>query len=89
VKFFSDDGVYTDALSLEQARMEDVMVALLIDGKAIPSDLGGPARLIVPQMFGYKAVKWLVGIELIQELHKGYWETRGYEVDAWVKPRKA
>jgi DMSO/TMAO reductase YedYZ molybdopterin-dependent catalytic subunit len=86
VKFNSLDGVYTDALSLDQARLGDVMAAVLIDGKAIPSDLGGPVRLVVPQMFAYKAVKWLGGIELIDAPHKGYWEVRGYPVDGWAKP---
>ncbi|HWR44140.1 molybdopterin-dependent oxidoreductase [Sporomusa sp.] len=85
VKFYSSDGVYTSALSLEQALMKDVMVAVLIDGEAIPSDLGGPARLIIPQMYAYKGVKWLNAIELIQEPHIGYWESRGYANDAWVK----
>jgi len=85
VKFYSGDGVYTSALSMEQAKMEDVMVAVLIDGKPIPSDLGGPARLIVPQMYAYKGVKWVNGIELVQKPHIGYWESRGYDNDAWVK----
>ncbi len=84
VKFYSGDGVYTDALSLEQARLDDVMVALLIDGRPFPSDLGGPARLVIPRMHAYKAVKWLVAIELTDQPHKGYWEQRGYAVDAWV-----
>jgi len=85
VKFYSSDGIYTSALSLEQARMEDVMVAVLMDGEPIPSDLGGPARLIVPQMYAYKGVKWINAIEFIAEPHDGYWESRGYENDAWVK----
>ncbi|MDF2874543.1 MAG: oxidoreductase molybdopterin binding [Sporomusa sp.] len=85
VKFYSGDGVYTSALNLEQALMNDVMVAVLIDGEPIPSDLGGPARLLIPQMYAYKGVKWLNAIELIQEPHIGYWESRGYENDAWVK----
>ncbi|HZG56043.1 molybdopterin-dependent oxidoreductase [Paenibacillus sp.] len=84
VKFYSGDGVYTDALSLEQAGMEDVMVAALIDGKPLPEDLGGPVRLIVPKMYAYKSVKWLQGIELIDREHIGYWQERGYEIDAWV-----
>lgn len=84
VKFVSGDGVYTDSLSIAQARLSDVMVAMLLDGKPIPSDLGGPAKLIVPRMFAYKSVKWLVGIELIATPHIGYWEERGYEADAWV-----
>lgn len=84
VKLISGDGVYTDSLTLDQARLGDVMVAMLLDGKPIPSDLGGPAKLVVPRMFAYKSVKWLVGIELIAEPHTGYWEERGYPADAWV-----
>lgn len=84
VKFYSGDGVYTDALSLQQARMEDVMVAVLLDGKPLPQKLGGPVRLVVPKMYAYKSVKWLQGIELIEEDHLGYWEVRGYANDAWV-----
>ena len=88
VKFYSAERVYTDSLSLEQAKLPDVMAAILIDGDEIPSDLGGPVRLVVPQMFAYKAVKWLVGMELTATPHKGYWEERGYPVDAWIgKPR--
>jgi len=84
VKFYSGDGVYTDSLTLEQANMDDVMVAVLHDGKLIPGDLGGPVRLIVPKMYAYKSVKWLTRIELIAEDHTGYWEQRGYSKDAWV-----
>lgn len=85
VKFYSGDGVYTDALSLEQAYMDDVMVAVLHDGKPIHRDYGGPARLIVPRMYAYKSVKWLDRIELIDQEHIGYWEERGYDNNAWIK----
>jgi DMSO/TMAO reductase YedYZ molybdopterin-dependent catalytic subunit len=64
--------------------MDDIMVALLIDGRPIPDELGGPVRLVVPQMYAYKSVKWLNGIELIGEDHIGYWEQRGYDKDAWL-----
>ncbi|RAV14844.1 molybdopterin-dependent oxidoreductase [Paenibacillus contaminans] len=84
VKLYSGDGVYTDCLSLEQARMEDVMVAVLLDGQLIPQKLGGPVRLVVPKMYAYKSVKWLNRIELIEKEHFGYWEVRGYDQDAWV-----
>ncbi|MCD9022221.1 molybdopterin-dependent oxidoreductase [Cohnella silvisoli] len=84
VKFYSGDGVYTDTLTLEQANMDDVMVAVLHDGKPIHRDYGGPVRLIVPKMYAYKSVKWLDRIELIDKDHIGYWEERGYDTDAWV-----
>lgn len=84
VKLYSGDKVYTDCLSLEQARMDDVLVAVLMDGKPIPQKLGGPVRLVVPKMYAYKSVKWLQAIELIDKEHMGYWEVRGYDNDAWV-----
>lgn len=84
VKFYSGDGVYTDAISMDQAQMEDIMVAVMHDGKPIPADLGGPVRLVIPQMYAYKSVKWLNRIELIDSEHIGYWEERGYDKDAWL-----
>ncbi|MNS38433.1 Sulfoxide reductase catalytic subunit YedY precursor [compost metagenome] len=84
VKFYSGDGEYTDSLTMEQAHLDDVMVAVMHDGKPIRGELGGPVRLIVPQMYAYKSVKWLNRIELIAEEHVGYWEVRGYDKDAWV-----
>lgn len=85
VKFYSADGVYTDTLTIEQARMSDVMVAVLIDGKLIEEVNGGPVRLIVPGMYGYKSVKWLSRIELLDHDQTGYWEARGYPKNAWVQ----
>lgn len=84
VKLYSGDGVYTDSLTLAQARMEDVMVAVMHDGQPIPNQLGGPVRLVTPQMYAYKSVKWLNRIELINKDHVGYWEQRGYDKDAWL-----
>lgn len=84
IKFYSGDGVYTDAITLEQAQMDDIMIAVMHDGKPIPADLGGPVRLVIPQMYAYKSVKWLNRIEVIDSEHIGYWEERGYDKDAWL-----
>ncbi|WP_379135402.1 molybdopterin-dependent oxidoreductase [Paenibacillus sp. sgz500958] len=88
VKLYSGDGVYTDSLTIEQALMEDIMVAVMHDGKPITNQLGGPVRLVVPQMYAYKSVKWLNRIELIEGDHIGYWEERGYDIDAWLPDAK-
>jgi DMSO/TMAO reductase YedYZ molybdopterin-dependent catalytic subunit len=90
VKFYSGDKVYTDTLDLKQvADLNDIMVAVLMDGQPIPQKLGGPVRLVVPKMYAYKSVKWLQAIELIDKEHIGYWELRGYDIDAWIKAGKA
>lgn len=82
--FYSGDGVYTSGITLEQLAKDEAMVAVMHDGKPIPSDLGGPVRLIMPKMYAYKSVKWLSRIELIEGEHIGYWEQRGYANEAWV-----
>jgi DMSO/TMAO reductase YedYZ molybdopterin-dependent catalytic subunit len=85
VRFFSGDGVYDDSLPVAVARAEDVMLAYVMDGSPLPTPLGGPVRLIVPKMYGYKSVKWVEGLQLTAEEKTGYWEQRGYPADAWVQ----
>jgi sulfoxide reductase catalytic subunit YedY len=63
---------------------QDVMVAVLMDGKPIPQQLGGPVRLIVPKMYAYKSVKWQETIEEIDKPHTGYWGNFVYANDAGV-----
>lgn len=84
VKFYSFDGVYTDALTLDQALLDDTFLALLKDGKPLTQPEGAPMRLIMPRMFAYKSVKWLKRIELIDQPHLGFWERLGYQEDAWI-----
>jgi DMSO/TMAO reductase YedYZ molybdopterin-dependent catalytic subunit len=84
VTFTSFDGSYTESLTLEQARRPDVMVAYKMEGKGIPARHGGPVRLYVAPMYGYKSLKWLDGIEVVGEVRPGYWEVRGYDTDAWI-----
>jgi DMSO/TMAO reductase YedYZ molybdopterin-dependent catalytic subunit len=84
VRFSSFDGTYTESLTLEQARRDDVIVALTMIGDTVTHDHGGPVRLYVAPMYGYKSLKWLSGIELTSEVEPGYWERRGYTVDGWV-----
>ncbi|HEX6972467.1 MAG TPA: molybdopterin-dependent oxidoreductase [Limnochordia bacterium] len=84
-KFASFDNAYTDALTIGQARLEDVIVAILKDGQPLAPREGQPARLVVPAMFAYKSVKWLSRIELIDHPHVGFWEQLGYSTDAWLR----
>lgn len=82
--FRSFDGVYTESLTLEQARRPDVLVAYELEGKPVSRAQGGPVRLYVAPMYGYKSLKWLDEIEVVPEVEEGYWEVRGYDTDAWI-----
>ena len=84
LRFISFDGVYTESLTLDQARRDDVIVAYDLEGKPLSSDHGGPARLYVAPMYGYKSCKWLERIEVVDRVIPGYWEDEGYDVDGWV-----
>ncbi|MCU1690663.1 MAG: Oxidoreductase molybdopterin binding [Jatrophihabitantaceae bacterium] len=84
VRFTCFDDAYTESLTLQQARRDDVIVALEMLGEPVTHDHGGPVRLYVGPMYGYKSAKWLSGIEITGEVKRGYWEGRGYDIDAWV-----
>ena len=88
VRFWSFDGVYTETLTVEQARRDDVLVAHHMLGNPVTRAHGGPVRLYVAPMYGYKSLKWLDRIEVVTELDEptdpGYWENLGYDTDAWV-----
>jgi DMSO/TMAO reductase YedYZ molybdopterin-dependent catalytic subunit len=83
-QFRSFDGTYTESLTLEQARRRDVLVATQMLGGPVSRAHGGPVRLYVAPMYGYKSCKWLGGIRLTEQVIPGYWEGYGYDVDAWV-----
>jgi DMSO/TMAO reductase YedYZ molybdopterin-dependent catalytic subunit len=85
VSFGSFDGTYTESLTLAQARRSDVLVALQMLGGPVSHDHGGPVRMYVAPMYGYKSTKWLSSIELTAAVVPGYWERDGaYDVDAWI-----
>jgi len=84
VRFTSYDGAYTESLTLEQARRRDVLIATGLQDGPISRSHGGPVRLAVLPMYGYKSLKWLDRVELTAGVVPGYWERRGYDVDGWV-----
>ncbi|MFI6495403.1 molybdopterin-dependent oxidoreductase [Streptomyces sp. NPDC050564] len=84
IRFTCFDGTYTESLTLRQARRADVLVALRMQDKPLGHNHGGPVRLYVAPMYFYKSAKWLSGITVTEDVRPGYWEDRGYDVDAWV-----
>ena len=84
LEFISMEVPYIDYLTRKQASLRDVMLAYEMDGKPLPREHGAPVRLIIPQMYGYKNVKWLDGINVVPHEQLGYWEQLGYDQNAWV-----
>jgi DMSO/TMAO reductase YedYZ molybdopterin-dependent catalytic subunit len=84
LKLTSFDGAYTESLTVEQAMRDDMLVATSMYGGPIEVKHGAPVRLVAAPMYGYKSIKWMDGIELTRTVIPGYWEVRGYDIDAWV-----
>jgi DMSO/TMAO reductase YedYZ molybdopterin-dependent catalytic subunit len=82
--FTSAEKPYVDTLTRQQAQLADVMLAYEMDGKPLAREHGAPVRAVIPDMYGYKGVKWVEQITLGVDAEPGYWEQRGYDLDAWV-----
>jgi DMSO/TMAO reductase YedYZ molybdopterin-dependent catalytic subunit len=83
LSFESYDGADSESLTLNQAQLPDVIVAYRMLGAPITTAHGGPVRLYVGPMFGYKSLKWLSAIRVVDEVIPGYWEQNGYPLNGW------
>jgi DMSO/TMAO reductase YedYZ molybdopterin-dependent catalytic subunit len=84
IRFVSLEQPYNDSLSLDQALLPNVLLAYDMDGQPLSRPHGAPARVVIPEMYGYKGVKWLTRMELVDHQPTGYWEGLGYDQNAWV-----
>jgi len=82
--FVSAEHPYVDSLTFDQVNLKDVMLAYEMDGRPLSRSHGAPARVVIPDMYGYKNVKWVERIVLTEQPLDGYWEVRGYDRNAWV-----
>jgi len=80
---------YTTDLPLEACMRDEVLFAWDYDGEPLPSDHGGPLRVVTPHRYAYKGAKWVCGVEFLTEPERGFWEQRGYSVTAnpWAEER--
>jgi DMSO/TMAO reductase YedYZ molybdopterin-dependent catalytic subunit len=84
ISFDSYDHADSESLTIKQAHLSDVIVAYEMYGATVTREHGGPVRLVVPQMYGYKSLKWLSGIRVVDRVEPGYWELNGYPVNGWL-----
>ncbi|TMG36442.1 MAG: hypothetical protein E6H94_07895 [Chloroflexi bacterium] len=83
VAFTSVDG-YTDSFPIAKAMEARTLVAYLMNGRTIPQDHGYPARILVPNIYGMKNVKWVRKIEVVSYDFLGYWMQQGWSDSAVV-----
>lgn len=69
---------YSDSLSLDQALADNILLAYKMNGENLPPEHGFPVRLVAPDHYGYKWVKWIIKIEVVDYDYIGFWEQRGW-----------
>jgi DMSO/TMAO reductase YedYZ molybdopterin-dependent catalytic subunit len=65
----------------------DALLAVAMNGTALPVEHGFPARMVVPGLYGYvSATKWVTDIEVTTFADAtAYWVTRGWSQQAPIK----
>ncbi|MCB1231707.1 MAG: sulfite oxidase-like oxidoreductase [Verrucomicrobiae bacterium] len=84
----SYDG-YTTNVPVEALHGTGVLLADRLEGQPLPVRHGGPVRVVIPQLYGWKSAKFIKTIEFRAEDEPGYWEKRGYSdtADPWKEER--
>jgi DMSO/TMAO reductase YedYZ molybdopterin-dependent catalytic subunit len=80
---------YTTNLPLADVTGGRAWVAWEVDGKPLPRQHGGPARLLVPHLYFWKSAKWIAGLRVLDHDERGFWEQNGYHDrgDPWLEQR--
>jgi len=88
VLFRSYDGYSTNS-TLDACMDDDVLIAHSWNGKPLPKEHGGPARVIIPKLYAWKGAKFVREIVFMDRDIRGFWEVRGYSntADPWTEDR--
>jgi len=71
---------YSANLPLEHTMGDNILVTWAYDGLPLEVEHGFPVRTLVPHLYFWKSVKWLRGIELVDQDQPGFWEQNGYHM---------
>ena len=80
---------YTTIVPLADLLENNVLLADKHDGQPLAPEHGGPLRLVVPRLYGWKSAKWVNGLEFLPSDKPGFWEQNGYHMygDPWKEER--
>lgn len=64
---------YTEGLRIDEAMHDLTILVTGLYGKDLPPQNGAPLRLAVPWKYGFKSIKSIVKIDLVEEMPKTLW----------------
>jgi methionine sulfoxide reductase catalytic subunit len=68
---------YSEGLRLDEAMHDLTLLATGLYGQSLPPQNGAPLRLAVPWKYGFKSIKAIVKIELVEKQPATLWNTIG------------
>jgi methionine sulfoxide reductase catalytic subunit len=66
---------YAEGLRLDEAMHDLTIIATGLYGKMMPAQNGAPLRLVVPWKYGFKSIKSIVKIELVEQQPATLWSS--------------
>ena len=85
---FESYGGYITAVHKEDLNNPRIIIATYVNDESIEKAYGGPVRMVIPNLWGYKSCKWLNRIIFSNEYIKGYWESYGYDDRGLIEPSR-
>jgi len=86
VRFSTVGGRYTTVVNCKDLENPRALLAYGVNRDPIEPEYGGPLRMVIPNLWGYKSCKWLGKIDFIGQMEGGYWEDRGYTRSGIIEP---
>ena len=82
-------GGYTSNVPISETRKENVILAHSFFAEKLQRAHGAPVRVVIPDRYFYKSVKWIEAVKVTAVDEPGYWESRGYSnsADPWKEER--
>jgi len=86
--FEGADGYMTN-VALAELKDNLAFIATKMNGKEIEDKFDGPARVVIPHLYGWKSTKYVIAIKFQSQDELGFWEKRGYHNhgDPWKEER--
>lgn len=72
--FFSLDWPYVEGLRIDEAMHPLTILATGVFDKSLPNQNGAPLRLVVPWKYGFKSIKSIVKIKLVEKMPVNTWQ---------------
>lgn len=83
---FESVGGYTTNIYKEDILADRWLFCHSVGGERLEEEYGGPLRMIIPNLWGYKSCKWLIKVRFSKDNVSGFWETHGYDDRGLIEP---